>query len=269
MPIQAPRFLPLAPRLVVLHCSASGPAQWDAYRALVDPDVCWMAAALQGYDSNTRWPVGARTTLAAEARRVFAALANSSGEVHLVGHSYGGAVALQVAVMWPERIRSVTVHEPVLAHLLQRDAASAPQAAELLQVAAAVSAGVQAGDDEAAAERFVDYWSGPGTWARVGTGRRAALARHMPKVVAEFGALVTATADYAEMEPVGPEVRIVAGSASPAPVRRAAELLHRQVPHATFTEVAGAGHMAPVLDPARLAPLLFPEHAREPLALAA
>ena len=81
MPIPAPRFLPLAPRLVVLHCSASGPAQWDAYRALVDPDVCWMAPALQGYDSDARWPVGARTTLAAEARRVFAALANSSGEV--------------------------------------------------------------------------------------------------------------------------------------------------------------------------------------------
>jgi len=47
------------------------------------------------------------------------------------------------------------------------------------------------------AERFVDYGSGPGTRLRVGTAPRASQARHMPKVVAEFGALFTATADYA------------------------------------------------------------------------
>lgn len=219
MSVHAPRFLPLAPRLVALHCSASGPSQWDGYPALVDPDVCWMPLALQGYEGGASWPAGAPTSLAAEARRILRALASSSGEVHLVGHSYGGAVALQVALMWPERIHSVTVYEPVLVHLLQQDEASAPLAADLLQLAAAVSAEVHAGQDEAAAERFVDYWSGPGTWMRVGTARRAALARHMPKVAAEFGALFTATADHARMEPFGPEVRIVTGTASPAPVR--------------------------------------------------
>jgi pimeloyl-ACP methyl ester carboxylesterase len=269
MPINAPRFLPLAPRVVALHCSASSPSQWDAYHALVDPSVSWMAPPLQGYEPGSQWPAGASTSLAAEARRILALLANTSGTVDLVGHSYGGAVALQVAASWPERIRSVTVYEPVAFHLLDRDTASAPLAADVRRLAADIAAGASSGHGEEAGERFVDYWSGPGTWVRVGPARRAALARHMPKVSAEFGALLAATIDFGALEPPGPRVRLVAGTASPAPVRRIIELLHGLVPHATLEQVRGAGHMAPALDARTFAPLLFPEHAREPMALAA
>jgi len=42
---------------------------------------------------------------------------------------------------------------------------------------------------EAAAEHFVDYWSGPGAWAALPPPRRQAIVTRMPKVNAEFGAL--------------------------------------------------------------------------------
>jgi pimeloyl-ACP methyl ester carboxylesterase len=40
------------------------------------------------------------------------------GGVHLFGHSYGAAVALQSAALRPQRVRSLTVYEPVWFRLL-------------------------------------------------------------------------------------------------------------------------------------------------------
>nr|WP_231402973.1 alpha/beta hydrolase [Caenimonas aquaedulcis] len=249
-----------APRIVALHCSAGGPAQWDAYRTLGDPAACWATPALQGYDAGATWRTGTPATLRGEAERVGALLAGTGGQVDLVGHSYGGAVALHVAMAWPARVRSVTVYEPVLFHLLQRDPYSRGLAAEVKAVADDIAQELRAHASERAGERFVDYWSGRGTWARLGEGQRAAIARRMPKVSAEFGALFAATSHYRELDIPGLTVRLVTGTASPAPVRRVMELLHYLLPRATLREVPGAGHMAPVQNPKLLAPLLLPAH---------
>jgi pimeloyl-ACP methyl ester carboxylesterase len=264
-----PRFRNLEARILALHCSASSPSQWDAYRPLLAGGCRLHAPALLGYEDGSSWPFGVGVSLRAEALQLLPLLATHGGPIDLVGHSYGGAVALQVAALWPERIRSVTVYEPVAFHLLRADAASAALADEVRQLAAAMAANVHANDPEAAAERFVDYWSGAGTWARLSARRRPALARSMPKVCAEFGALFGAEPAYDALQPTGPEVRVVVGTASPAPVHRVSELLRKRVPHASVQQVHGAGHMAPVSAPAELAAALFAGQAVAPLALAA
>jgi pimeloyl-ACP methyl ester carboxylesterase len=264
-----PRFLPLESRVLALHCSAGGPSQWDAYRPLLATGCQLHAPALLGYEDGCGWRFGAGVSLRAEALQLLPLLASHAGTIDLVGHSYGGAVALQAATLWPERIRSVTAYEPVAFHLLRTDAPSAALADEVRQLAAAMAASVHANDTEAAAERFVDYWSGAGAWARLSARRRPALARFMPKVCAEFAALFGAEPDYGALQPGGPEVRVLVGTNSPAPVRRLVDLLRARIPHALVQRVPGAGHMAPVFAPAELAPALFSRHARAPLALAA
>ncbi len=41
-------------------------------------------------------------------------LEDISGPVHLVGHLYGGLVALEHSRQWPERVKSLYLYEPVL-----------------------------------------------------------------------------------------------------------------------------------------------------------
>lgn len=41
--------------------------------------------------------------------------------MHLIGHSYGGAVSLHVALQRPERVRSLALYEPVLFAPLRDD----------------------------------------------------------------------------------------------------------------------------------------------------
>jgi pimeloyl-ACP methyl ester carboxylesterase len=244
-----------ASTLVALHCSASSPSQWKAYRSLLRPGVELRAPSLIGYDAGTSWSLGSRASLPDEAHHALASLDGDG--VDLVGHSYGGAVALQIATLWPERVRSVTVYEPVAFHLLEADASSRPQAAEIRTLAEDVENHVWSGDHEAAAERFIDYWAAPGAWSRVPLERRAAFSRCMPKVCAEFAAALGADPGGPELPANGPAVSIVVGTASPAPVRRVADLLFERLPHAIMIRVPGASHMAPVTQPALLAPVLF------------
>src|SRR3546814_1285704 len=46
---------------------------------------------------------------------------------HLVGHSYGGAVPLKIALSQPQRVLSLTLIEPVLFHLLALDGGAEEQ----------------------------------------------------------------------------------------------------------------------------------------------
>lgn len=231
-------------RLVALHCSGSSGRQWDAYAQRL-PGVRIEAPDLLGYGPAPGSGFAYRpVTLDEEAERLEPLLAD--GPVHLAGHSYGGAVALQLALRRPQRVLSVTVYEPVRFRLLQADAGSVPLGQAIVAVGRRISRTARAGCHEQAAALFVDYWSGPGSWQRMPAGRQQALADRMPKVAAEFGALFKDPVPPAAYRRLPMPVRLVAGTASPLPARRVAEVLHAACPQAQLATLPEAGHMAPI-----------------------
>jgi pimeloyl-ACP methyl ester carboxylesterase len=56
--------------------------------------------------------------LADRARLVEAALPAGADEIYLVGHSFGGAVAMKVAARLSGRVAKLVLHEPIPFHLL-------------------------------------------------------------------------------------------------------------------------------------------------------
>src|SRR5206468_11485635 len=74
-------------------------------------------------------------TLADEAALLGEQLEAAEGPIHLVGHSYGGAVAFKMATSepWASRIRSLTLIEPVLPTLLCDNAADRRLHADLFR----------------------------------------------------------------------------------------------------------------------------------------
>ena len=70
---------------------------------------------LPGYGAST---VAATGGLGGDAAIIGALIDRIGAPVHLVGHSYGGAVALKLAASRPDAVRSLTVIEPVAFHLL-------------------------------------------------------------------------------------------------------------------------------------------------------
>ena len=255
--------------IVALHSSGASGRQWDAYRALLPAATQLLTPALAGYETEAAWPNGSPVTLQAEARRLLPLLVAQGRPVHLVGHSYGGAVALQTALLWPEHVRSLTLYEPVLFHLLFADAQSTELGQQVTSVGRRIALLALSGRNEEAAALFVGYWSGDAAWARLPMARRLAVMARMSKVRAEFEALFAARFEVGPLAATRIPVRLVGGTRSPAPAQRVTELLARQLPQAERITIEGAVHMSPVTDPETLAPHLFPAHTAPAFAQAA
>jgi pimeloyl-ACP methyl ester carboxylesterase len=244
---------PQGETLLCLHCSGSSGRQWDAYPALLPAGTRVIAPNLLGYDSLAEWPLGKPVAPQDEALRIATEhLAGIAGGVHVLGHSYGGWVALQLALRWPHLVKSVTVYEPVCFGLL-RPHSDAPDIQPIFNIAQQVWRLTVSRCFAAAAEVFVDYWSGPGTFARMPVKRRDMAALRMPKVSAEFSALFADTVPLTAYAQLQMPVHLLRGTHSPKPVLHAANLLEQGCPQARTTRFDGLGHMGPVAAPQRIA----------------
>ena len=233
--------------LLALHCSGAGGRAFEPYRALIGRDAHLIAPDLLGYGArDPRWPAGAPLSLDDEADRLVPLLGGCSDGVHLLGHSYGGAVALQLALRCPQRVRSLTVYEPVRFALLHRDPALSHAIRGVGTRIAALAAEGRLGE---AAEIFVDYWSHAGAWSLLPAARQAAVAARMPKVGAEFGAILHDAVPAAAYGGLTMPVTVIAGGRSPAPARRVAERLVEACPGTRLVRVPHCGHMGALDSP--------------------
>ena len=121
--------------VIALHCSGAGAGQWRALAEALGPAYRLDAPEHYGCESTGPWSGAHVFTLADEAARTFDLIDRSKRKVHLIGHSYGGGVALHVALAWPDRISSLTLYEPSAFHLLEamgdRGAAAFAEIAEV------------------------------------------------------------------------------------------------------------------------------------------
>lgn len=229
------------PAVILLHGSAGWRGQWRALTEMLSVDRRVLAPDLRGHgDSGGR--VGP-PCLADEAAIVEALADRAGGSVDIVGHSYGGAVALRFAVDRPERVRSLTLIEPVAFHLLRQDWAGRDW---LLAEVQAIAAAVARDRNGGGMSRFVDYWNGSGTWVGLTEEKRSDLARLAATVADNFAATMAEATPLETYRLIQVPALLVRGGDSPAPTRRIAGLLASTLPNARIYTVAGAGHMAPL-----------------------
>jgi pimeloyl-ACP methyl ester carboxylesterase len=241
------------PLVVLLHSSVSSGKQWRALADLLDDEFRLLAPDLYGYGDTDDWPGGGDLTLADEAAAVQPLFAQVPGPVHLVGHSYGGAVAVNLALAYAGRFSSLTLFEPVSFYLLRGGGAEDQRLLdEIGGVAAAVEEAIQAGDPARGMAGFVDYWNGEGAWAALADEYRDSLARRTGKVALDFRCTIGDPSALGDCRALDLPTLILRGADSPAPTRRIAELLSATIPGASLETVAGAGHMAPLNDPGRV-----------------
>jgi pimeloyl-ACP methyl ester carboxylesterase len=217
------------------------------------------AVDLYGHGKRQRWHGEGALSLAHEAAAIWDVCPRGE-PFHLVGHSYGGAVALRFALSFPERLRSLTLIEPSSFHLLADDAASHADAlGEIRTVAEAVNRAVLRGDYRGGMEVFIDYWGGAGSWRKMPEAKRAQFANLAVYVSHHFWGLFGEKAALPACLEINVPTLILCGSDSPRPSQLIARLLADTIPHAQHRVIAGANHMSPITHPADVNPLIL-EH---------
>jgi pimeloyl-ACP methyl ester carboxylesterase len=237
------------PTVVLLHASASSSRQWDALACRLEAVGPVQALDLVGHGRQVAWPGDRPLTLADEVA-LAEPLLRAAGGAHLVGHSYGGAVALQLALAWPQLVRSVTLYEPVLFSLLAHHEPHAPALRQVLDMVAAMREATGAGLPQHAAQRFVDYWGGAGTWAAMAPARQGAVASRMALVVQHFGAVFgTDVPNRLRLRRLSMPALCLTGERSTPAAQRIGALLRALWPAAHHETLPGLGHMGPVTHP--------------------
>lgn len=233
--------------LVCLHSSGASGRQWRALAEALHGHCRLQCIDLLGHGQSAGWPQDAPDALAIEAEAVWTALGPQPAALDLVGHSYGGAVALQMALQQPERVRSLTLYEPVLFGLLARHEPWGEAWDEIDALAERLDALLAAGRPDAAAALFCDYWADGPAWMSMNALQQQALERRMPTVARHFRALFAATWGPAELGRLaGVPLRLLCGGRTRAPARRVAELLALALPDAGLDYLPAAGHLGPL-----------------------
>lgn len=254
------RRSPSRPVVICLHCSGSSGRQWGPFAERLGQRATVLTPDLLGYGETAAWRPEEPLTLDDEVDALLPMIDDAGDGVHLIGHSFGAGVALQLARRRPQSVRSLTLYEPVRFALLlsSPDRAARAVGERILSVGRQIRSKVLDGDPVAGGAQFVDYWSGPGTWEQLPEHRREAVALRMPKVADEFDALFRDPVPLAAYGRLNVAVHLMVGERTLAPPREVARLLGAMLPAASVTVLPGLGHMGPVTHPDRVLTAMLP-----------
>jgi pimeloyl-ACP methyl ester carboxylesterase len=230
--------------ILLLHGSASSHRQWMALLATRQGQERMAAPDLPGYGNSAvvaKLPGHAQDLHAVS--KLFRHLA-ADGPIDLVGHSYGGTLALELAVRYPEQLRSLVLIEPAAFHLLRAIGDEAWCDIALLSQDHIHL--VEAGKLEQAADRFMGYWIGAPVWNAMPEARRRPIVAVMPKVAGEWRWMWQMDLDLARYHVLATRTQLIVGSRTTTAARRVVETLSELLPAPDVAQVSGAGHLAPL-----------------------
>ncbi|RUO78758.1 alpha/beta hydrolase [Idiomarina tyrosinivorans] len=235
-----------APTVVLLHSSQSASSQWRALVQQLANDYQVIAVDLLGYGQAPQPQSRVRFRLADEIPRVAEAVAQFAGEqpVILVGHSYGGALALKIAKEQPFAVAKVAVYEPVAFHVLPTDS---PGLEEIL----AISEAMRGRSAEDCTRTFVDYWNASGYFDALPSKIQQLMIAQAEKVSLDFDALLNEPAALEDYAAVQQPLLLLRGAATRRSAKAVAAALETVLPNYT-EKMVEAGHMGPLTHPAEV-----------------
>lgn len=159
----------------------------------------------------------------------------------VIGRSYGGTMAVDLAIRYPELVRALVLLEPDASRELAPAAVAwvEPVTRRLRKVA--TNLGV-----DAVAEALITEVADEDAWASFPDEVRRTLSGNGPAILAELEGEWWLDADTAAIAAIEQPTLVVMAADSPPEFHQAPEALAKTIPHARLSQVGG-GH---IIDPA-------------------
>jgi pimeloyl-ACP methyl ester carboxylesterase len=242
------------PALLFVPGSYSTPAAWRPLQRLLPAGYRQVGTSLLGYGGSSETRTPEDPGIDHEVRLVETLARQLAVPLHLVGHSFGGTVALAAALAGRVQVASLALFEAnPLALMREHGRDDLYQAT--LRMSQDFEAAVAQGEYDAPL-RIIDFWGGDGSFAAMpdavqGYCRQTAASNVLDWHTA-FGFGVT-LADLGRLRM--PVLLVRGANANPAMVA-ITDALHSGLPHARCEVVTGAGHFLISSHPAQCAGLL-------------
>lgn len=161
----------------------------------------------------------------------------------LVGHSYGGAVALAWALKNPSCVERVVLYEPVLFGLLDKQSEGWK---EIESITNTLNLALKNKGWEEATRAFVDYWSGAGTFDKLPPHLRSEFIKVMPKVPMDFEGIEHLSFGVDAVASAPFKIHLMKGELSRKSAHEVIAVMARSSPDIEVCSFKNAGHMGPL-----------------------
>ena len=229
-----------------IHCSLSSGKSLLPLMEHFSDDMTMVAVDLPG-QGKSPMPDSTRDYQTQCVEACIALVEQSGGPQDLVGHSFGATVALRLAALRPDLVRSLVLFEPVYFGLL-RDAEH-PAYDRMQAEEGAFNDAVEQGDMLKAAELFLTRWGLPGEWERLPEVARSAMSERMWVIPAQHQAIIDDSdirMRLPELENIACPTLVMRGGDSPEVMSAVTEVISNTLPNVALDVLDGSGHMLPI-----------------------
>jgi pimeloyl-ACP methyl ester carboxylesterase len=229
------------PTVVLAPGSCSTGAAWRPLMEACDNALRCVTTSLLGYGGTTERRTAHDTSIAYEADALEWVIRRASGgRVHLVGHSFGGLVAIAVALRNRVRLASLVIIEAPAVELL-RERGEQEHYRAFHRMSEAYFAAHGSGDAEAIAA-MIDFYGGAGTFASWPPRVRAYAVQTTAVNILDWGSAYGFPLSAAALATVETPTLVLRGGASHPAMQRVNGLLAECLNRATLATIDGAAH---------------------------
>jgi len=240
---------------MLVHGAGATSAAWEDVFDVLGTSADLVAIDLHGVGGTTAWSSHRRMGLEDEAELVLTAGMELFGErpFHVIGHGYGGAVALCAAVLAPEALLGVTTYDLRSLGLLERLEPDGEAYPIMKEQRDRFVRRMESGDALEAITGWVAHHLGPEVWPSLERDERRALIELAPPMLEQWHALSSDRTTVADLRGLKAPLLVMCGSKTRPSESRLSQLLHGHAPVGRFELLSGAGHLAPTTHPTMLA----------------
>lgn len=228
------------PTLVLVPGSCSTGAAWRPVISALNGRFRCVTTSLLGYGGTTERRTARDASIVHEAEIVELVARKAGGPIHLVGHSFGGLVALMVALRNQVALTSLVIVEAPAVEVL-RQCNEVGHYRAFRTMTGAYFAAVQMGNKEAISS-MIDFYGGPGTYASWPPRVRAYAVETTPVNILDWASAYTFPLPLESLAAVAIPTLVMWGGASHPAAQRANALLSERIARATPAVIEGATH---------------------------
>ena len=228
------------PTIVFVPGSCSTGAAWRPVIAALPGRFRCVTTSLPGYGRTAERRTSLDPSIAHEAGALEAVIRRTGGPVHLVGHSFGGLVALATVLRRRVPVETLTIAEAPAVELL-RTTGEHQHYRAFQDMSDAYFAAFHGGNEEAIS-MMIDFYGGDGTFASWPPRVRAYAVETTPVNILDWASAFGFPLSPSMLSEVDVPVMVMRGGTSHPAMQRVNELLSIHIRRASLVTVPAAAH---------------------------
>jgi pimeloyl-ACP methyl ester carboxylesterase len=233
--------------VVMLHGTASNAYQWSLLAEQLATHFLVLSPEIPGYEREPIKTNRDMNSLENRIRPLLHLIDSTAGKMHLVGHSFGGLVAMRLGELRPNKILSISIYEPTAIGVFKNclEPSDLMLVAEVKQLAEIVANS----SPDVAMESFINFWHGGSHWSTIARDIQKKLSKYSSIAAQDF---INGLEDLYQPQQrpfFKGKMHVLFGTDTVPLAKRIAAKLIEQLPNATLYKLNGLGHMGPITNP--------------------